>query len=319
MSSQSSQRSHPTAIRGADDPVDGFLSALAALLARYRLVAERRHLRVGDTGRTAQVLIAGDGPPLVLVIGGAVPAAFWVPLMAQLRGHRLHAIELPGFGLTDATTYTPDTLRRTAVDHLAGILDSLGLGPAPFVTQSMGSQWTNWLAEEEPGRVQRQVMIACPAFFLDTSAIAPFRLASLPGLGPLLMTAQKPSTTNAERMLRAVGESPDGVEELRDILVATQRLPDYTPSVLALMRSVMRRTQPRAQVVTSANQLRQVRRPVRLIWGDRDPFGGVSAGQRIAELIPHADLHVVPGGHAPWFRQAERVGRLTQEFLEDRR
>jgi len=319
MSTRSSQRSHPTAGHGADDPVDGFLSALEALLARYRLVADRRHVHVGDTGRKAHVLLAGDGPPLVLVIGGAVPAAFWVPLMAQLGGRRLHAIELPGFGLSDATTYTPDTLRRTAVDHLAGILDSLGIGPAPFVTQSMGSQWTNWLAEEEPGRVQRQVMIACPAFFLDTSAIAPFRLASLPGLGPLMMTVQRPTTKTAEKMLRAVGESPDGVEELRDVLVATQRLPTYTPSVLALMRSVMRRTRPRPLVVTSANQLRHVRHPVRLIWGDRDPFGGVPAGQRIAELIPDADLHVVPGGHAPWFHQAERVARLTQQFLEVRR
>jgi 2-hydroxy-6-oxonona-2,4-dienedioate hydrolase len=317
MSTHARQSSDLTSTRTAGDPVDGFLAALGALLARYRLVAERRYLQVGDTGRTAHVLVSGDGPPLVLVIGGAVPAAFWVPLMAQLRGRRLYAIELPGFGLTDPATYTPATLRRTAVDHLAGILDDLRLGPAPFVTQSMGSQWTNWLAEEEPGRVQRQVMIACPAFFLDTEAIPPFRLASLPGLGRLLMTLQRPSTKNAERMLRAVGESPDGLEELRDVMLATQRLPSYTPSLLALMRSVMSRTRPRPQIVTTANELRDVRHPVRLIWGERDPFGTVGAGQRIADLVPDADLHVVPGGHAPWFHQAERVGRLTHEFLED--
>ena len=295
----------------------GFLAALDALLARYRLVAERRYVQVGDTGRSAHVLIAGDGAPLVLVIGGAVPAAFWVPLMAQLRGHRMYAIELPGFGLTDSAIYTADTLRRTAVDHLAGILDALRLGPAPFVTQSMGSQWTSWLAAEQPGRVQRQVMIACPAFFLDTSAIAPFRLASVPGLGPLLMTLQRPSTKNAARTMRAVGEDPDGIAELRDVLVATQRLPTYTTSLLALMRSVMSWTRPRPQIVTTASQLQHVQHPVRLIWGERDPFGSVGAGQRIADLIPDADLHVVPGGHTPWFHHAERIGRLTHEFLED--
>ena len=54
----------------------------------------------------------------------------------------------------------------------------------------MGSQWANWLAEDQPGTVHRQVMIACPAFILGTSAIPPFRLASLPGLGPLLMALQ---------------------------------------------------------------------------------------------------------------------------------
>lgn len=300
---------------GPDGSEVGFLAALDAVLARYRVVAERRRVRVGGTGRTAQVLLAGDGPPLVLVIGGGVPAAFWVPLLARLPGRRLHAIELPGFGLTDPTTYAPDTLRWTAIDHLTGVLDALHLESAPFVTQSMGSQWTTWLAQEQPGRVQRQVMIGCPAFFLGTSAILPFRLASVPGLGPLLMALQRPSTTSAAATLRAVGEHPDGLPELRDLLVATQRRPAYRPSLLALMRSVMHWTRPRRPIVTTAEQLRQVRHPVRLIWGEQDPFGAVAAGTRIAELIPRADLHLVAGGHAPWLHQAERVGRLTEEFL----
>ena len=132
------------------------------------------------------------------------------------------------------------------------------------------------------------------------------------------MALQRPSTKNAEKTLGAVGEDPHDLDELRDVLIAAQRLPAYTPSLLALMRSVMRRTRPRPQIVTSVNQLRQVRHPVRLIWGERDPFGSVGVGKRIAELIPDADLHVVPGGHAPWFHQAERVGRLTDSFLEDR-
>jgi 2-hydroxy-6-oxonona-2,4-dienedioate hydrolase len=300
-------------------PIADYLAALHRLLDRYELDADRRYVTVGDTGRTAQVLVAGEGPPLVLVIGGGVPAAFWVPLMARLPRHRLHAIELPGFGMTDPTAYSPTTLRRTAVSHLTGILDALGLGPVPFVTQSMGSQWATWLAAEQPARVQRQVMMACPAFFLDTTAVLPFRVASVPGLGPLLLSLQKPSTKSAAASLRMVGEDPTGLEELRDMMLATQRLPTHTSSLLALMRSVMSWTRPRPGIVTSASQLRRVRHPVRLIWGERDPFGSVAAGRRIADLIPEADLHVVPGGHAPWFHQTDRVAELTTEFLEARR
>lgn len=117
----------------------------------------------------------------------------------------------------------------------------------------------------------------------------PFQLASLPGLGPPLMTLQRPST-NAERTLRAVGERPDGLDELRDVLVATQRLPAYTPSLLALRRSLMSRTRPRPQIVTSANQLRHVQHPVRLIWAERDTVGNVGAGQRIKGEQPQPDL-----------------------------
>jgi pimeloyl-ACP methyl ester carboxylesterase len=299
----------------ASTAVSAFLDAQQRVLDRYRVAARRRYVELPATGSQAQVLVVGQGPPLVMVIGGTVPAAFWAPLMAKLPGRMLYAIELPGSGLTDPTTYRPDTIRRTAVDYLAGVLDVLGLGPGPFVTQSMGSQWTAWLAADQPGRVTAQVMIGCPAFFLDTSAVLPFRLASVPGLGPLLMALQRPSAVNAERVMRMVGEDPTGLAELRDVLLAAQRLPTYVPNLLALMRAVMRWTRPRPEIVTTADQLRSIRHPVRLIWGQRDRFAPPEAGRRIAALIPDADLHVVPGGHAPWFHHADPVAALIREFL----
>lgn len=298
--------------------VEAFLDAQQRVLDRYGVTARRRYVDVPATGGQAQVLVAGEGPPLVLVIGGAIPAAFWAPLMARLPGRTLYAVELPGFGLTDPTTYRHHTIRRTAVGYLGCLLDTLGLGPSQFVTQSMGSQWTAWLAAEQPGRVASQVMVGCPAFFLDTSAVLPFRLASLPGLGPLLMSAQRPSARNAERVMRVVGEDPAGLHEIRDVLLAAQRLPTYTPSLLALMRAVMRWTRPRPAIVTGPDQLRGIGHPVRLIWGERDRFGRPAAGHRMAALIPGADLHVVPGGHAPWLHHADLVAGLTRDFLEAR-
>ena len=294
-----------------------FLVAQQRVLDRYRITEQRRSVEVATTRGQARVLVVGEGPPLPMVIGGAVPAAFWIPLMAKLPGHTLYAIELPGFGLTDPVTYDPGTIRRTAVDYLEGVLGALGLGPGPFVTQSMGSQWTTWLAADRPGSVRSQVMIGCPAFFLETSAVLPFRLASVPYLGTLLMALQKPSTKNAELVMRMVGEDPAGLGQLRDVLLAAQRLPAYTPSLLALMRAMMRWTRPRPEIVTTAEQLRRIRHPVRLIWGEADGFGRPDAGRRMAGLIPDADFHLVPGGHAPWFHHADMVAGLTREFLED--
>jgi pimeloyl-ACP methyl ester carboxylesterase len=70
--------------------------------------------------------------------------------------------------------------------------------------------------------------------------------------------------------------------------------------------------------VTTPDQLRRISHPVRLIWGERDSFGKPEAGHRIAELIPGADLRVVPGGHAPWFHHAGQVAELAREHLEAR-
>jgi pimeloyl-ACP methyl ester carboxylesterase len=67
--------------------------------------------------------------------------------------------------------------------------------------------------------------------------------------------------------------------------------------------------------VTTADQLRAIRHPVRLIWGERDAFGPVDAGRRIADSMPDADLHVVPGGHAPWLHHTDLVAGLTRRFL----
>jgi pimeloyl-ACP methyl ester carboxylesterase len=303
----------------AGSEVSAFLDAQQRVLDRYRVAARRHYPDLPVTGGQAQVLVVGEGPPLIMVIGGTVPAAFWAPLMAKLPGRTLYAIELPGFGLTDPTTYHHDTIRRTAVDYLAGVLDVLGLGRCQFVTHSMGSQWTAWLAADQRGRVARQVMIGCPAFFLDTSAALPFRLASVPGLGHVLMTLQKPSAKGAERVMRMVGEDPAGLGELRDVLLGAQRVPTYTASLLGLMRASMHWTRPRTGIVTTSDQLRRIGHPVRLIWGDRDGFGPPEAGRRIAELIPDADLHVVPGGHAPWFHHADLVAGLTRQFLDARR
>ncbi len=299
--------------------VAAFLEAQRRVLDHYGVTAQRRSIEVPTIAGQAQVLVAGKGPPLVMVIGGAVPAAFWIPLMAKLPGRTLYAIELPGFGLTDPTAYLPETVRRAAVDYLGGVVDALGLGRSDFVTQSMGSQWTTWLAAEQPRRVRSQVMIGCPAFFLDTSAVLPFRLASVPAVGTVLMSLRKPSTKSAEQVMRMVGEDPRGVDDLRDVLLAAQRLPTYAPSLLALMRATMRWTRARPAVVTTPDQLGRIGHPVRLIWGERDPFGRPESGRRMAELIPDADLHVLPGGHAPWFHHADAVAGLTREFLEAQR
>jgi pimeloyl-ACP methyl ester carboxylesterase len=284
------------------------------VLNRYGVAAEPRFVDVPAVGGRAQVLVAGDGPPLVMVIGGTIPAAFWAPLMGHLPGRTLYAMDLPGFGLTDAVDYRPETYRETGVAFLAGVLDGLGLDRCQFVTHSMGSLWSLWLAQEQ-ARVEAQVMVGCPAFFLGTVAPAPMRLASVPWLGRRLLTLREPSAKQVEQVMAMVGEEPRGIDELRDVLLACERLPTYVDSMLGMMRSVMSWTRVRPEVVTGPEQLRAVQHPVQVIWGEDDAFGTVETGRRIAELIPAGRFAALRGGHAPWFRHAEQIATITQEFL----
>ncbi|SFB57083.1 alpha/beta fold hydrolase [Azotobacter beijerinckii] len=43
-------------------------------------------------------------------------------------------------------------------------------------------------------------------------------------------------------------------------------------------------------------RLAELRMPTLLLWGDDDPISPVSVGQRLAALLPRAELHVFPGG-----------------------
>ena len=62
--------------------------------------------------------------------------------------------------------------------------------------------------------------------------------------------------------------------------------------------------------------LPSLRIPTLLLWGDADPISPVAVGQRLAMLLPHAELHVIPGGqHDLAFTHADRVASLIDRHL----
>ena len=56
--------------------------------------------------------------------------------------------------------------------------------------------------------------------------------------------------------------------------------------------------------------------PTLLLWGDADPISPIRVGQRLASLIPHAKLHIFPGGdHFLANTLARNVAPLIDEHL----
>lgn len=297
--------------------VEQFRSAQRRVSSRYGIAARSQLVDVPAIDGRAHLLVVGEGPPLLMVIGGTTPAAFWLPLMAQLPGYTLYAVDLPGFGLTDPVRYRTTDLRATATGFLAQVLDRIGVERGPLITNSMGSLWSTWLSLDQPDRVTAQVQIGCPAFILDSSAPMPMRLMSIPAVGRLLLKLQPPSVRQVERVFAMAGQDVSEIPEIRDVLLACERLPDYSASMLSLMHAVMRFGKPRPQIPLTAERLRLLRYPVQLIWGDHDPFGSVDTARRAVDLLPHAELHVVAGGHVPWLRGAEQIGAVVRRFLNE--
>lgn len=65
-------------------------------------------------------------------------------------------------------------------------------------------------------------------------------------------------------------------------------------------------------------RLPALRMPVLLLWGDADPISPVCVGERLASLLPCADLHIIAnGGHGLVETHAAEVAPLIDELLAE--
>lgn len=297
------------------EPKRDFESAQAALLGRYGVKAESRYVDVPALEGRAHALVSGEGPAVLMLNGIGTPAAMWAPLMAELEGYTLHAVDLPGYGLTDAPPAEPADLRAHAVGFLDGVLDGLGLQRAAFVANSLGSLWALWLAMDRPRRVEAMAHVGCPAVAPGTAAPLPMRMLSTRALGPLLMRLQPPSPGQVERLAKMVRQHPLPPEVAAAIL-ATERMPGFERTFRSNLRALVRLRGSRPRSALTEAQLSTVGRPSLLVFARRDPMGSAQAGRRMADALPDAELHLCDGGHSPWLDEAERIAGWVTRFLE---
>lgn len=100
--------------------------------------------------------------------------------------------------------------------------------------------------------------------------------------------------------MRAALEKPELITHLvltvtsGGINMASHAAEDWRPAFQEANPSLPRWFSTYQEDLTS--QLHKIRIPTLLLWGDADPISPVSVGQRLASLLPYAELHVFPGG-----------------------
>ena len=298
---------------------EDFIAAQERLLATHDVDATSRFLDLPWRGLRAHVLeVAGEKPPLVFVHGGGAFGALWAPLLARLANHTRFAVDRPGFGLTERVTHRPETLREDAVGFLEGTLDTLEIERATIVANSIGALWTIWLALDRPDRVERLVLIGCPAMLLDTSAPLPLRLLGVPLVGRVMMAIMPPSPKEVRMVFDGMneGETLEKDPALAEAWLASERRSDFGPAWRDNIRSLLTPLGPRKTATITPGQLRRIQQPVQVIWGRNDPLGSVETGKRAANLLPNADFAVIPGGHLPWLDSPDMTAGIIQNFVE---
>jgi len=172
--------------------VRGNLNLGVGLLAATSGSTEPDRLRFGRV-RTANhrfsVLAAGEGPPLICLHGlGGTKASFLTTVSALApAGHRVIAVDLPGFGDSDKPHAAPFDAPWFA-EVIVELLDELGLESASFAGNSMGGRIAIELGIREAERVDKLVLLAPALAWLKERSWRWLLQMPLPRLGYLQPT-----------------------------------------------------------------------------------------------------------------------------------
>lgn len=123
---------------------------------RWQSGVSEREIQIDD--HRWRYLDGGDGPALVLVHGFTGSKENWLLAAPHLRGYRLLAPDLPGWGESERLAGGDYGVRAQA-ERLRRFLDTVDVRDAVLVGHSMGGQIAGVLASEHPERLRALVLM----------------------------------------------------------------------------------------------------------------------------------------------------------------
>ena len=263
---------------------------------------QERYVSAG--GQRVRVSIRpGSGVPLVLCNGIGAGLEVLDPLVAQLDPDTtVVRFDVPGTG------ESPPSLVPYGFPYLAWmlgrVLTKLGLGVVDVLGLSWGGALAQQFAFQHPRRCRRLILVSTGTGML-----------MVPG-GPRVL-----SKMLSPRRFR----DPEYAAGLAGHLYggSARRHADDIKSIfkhqfLAGSRRGYLYQLSAGAGWTSLPFLRLIRQPTLVLGGDDDPIVPLVNARILACLIPHATLHIYPGGHVELVTEAETFGPIIGEFLADK-
>ena len=252
------------------------------------MLQETREVRVGDQG--TRVLDVGAGQPVVVLHGWGGRIESMAPVIDCLRrGHRVVAVDLPGFGESPAPAGvwgTPDY-----AEYVRDLLRDLDVERAHFVGHSFGAKTSFYLAATHPDVVEKLVLVGSPG--LRTP--------------PSMKARAKRGVSRAGKAAGRLGPPGRWVKQRLYERLASQDYRDAGP-----MRSIL------VKVVNEdlGHVLPRIKSSTLLVWGTEDDAAPVKHAHIMERLIPDAGLVLFDGaGHFAYLDQADRFCTIVRHFF----
>lgn len=246
---------------------------------------------------------AGDGPPLLLIMGMSGTKHHWGDSLLQELQRDFDTIVYDHRDAGESTrTGRPFTISDLAEDA-AGLLKALEIDSAHVMGISMGGMIAQELVLAHPDQL-RSLTLGCTYSGGEGSVLT--------SEGVMLKLAEAMSSGDRERAIRAAWEvnvSPSfAVEEDAWVRFRATGMRYGLP-----VEVIMRQMQAIAGHDTST-RLASVGAPTLVVHGTLDELLPVQNGHMIAELIPDSRLEIYEDvGHMFFLEQPERTARLVHE------
>jgi pimeloyl-[acyl-carrier protein] methyl ester esterase len=240
-------------------------------------------------------------------------SGLWFPLLPRLtERYRLHLVDLPGHGYSDALVAPPLLSLGRVVEAVdLAIAETSAPGPLMILGWSLGGQVALEWARLRPERVGALVLMSTtPCFVQRPDWPHAMAEATLRRFGDELTVAYR------QTLQRFVALQVQGSEHSREALASlrSQLFARGEPSPQALHDSLK---------LLASSDLRSgvgaISQPALMIAGDRDMLTPIAASLWLASALPRASLVVVPGAaHAPFLSHPEAVVEALDTFADER-
>lgn len=253
------------------------------------------------SGVTYAVDERGEGDTAVLFLHGyPLDRTLWRAQFDGLRGHRLLAPDLRGFGGSEHRD-PPRTLEAHA-DELAALCDALGVRRVIPVGLSMGGYLALAFAERHRERLAGLVL-------MDTRASADDE-AGRANRDAAIATAERDGASAIADAMAPKLFAEQVESQVRDGIVRVMRAAPVAGITAAL--AAMRDRADRTALLPTLTGL-----PVLVMVGTEDRLTPPDAARAMAAAIPGAELVEVEGaGHLPPVERPATVTESLQRFLD---
>jgi pimeloyl-ACP methyl ester carboxylesterase len=247
---------------------------------------------------------AADRPTVLLLNPWPESLYAWEALWPKLEGHaKLVAIDLPGFGQSEAREdlFSPDAMGS----FLVRLIDEWELGEPHVFGPDIGTGATLFAASSAPGLLTSAVVGGGASAYPLEVAGRLKELIEAPDLEGLRAVDGRDVVQDAMTLLESYEPSEVARQDYLDSYAGTR----FAESARYV------RSYP-ADLARLGDLLPEIRTPVRIIAGERDPLVPLANAEYLDDRLPCSRLAVLDTGHFGWEDAAEEWGSIALEWIE---